>query len=747
MTAEQTKPIRDFYSAYLKASEEEDSYLPRSWEANTTGILTFTGLFAAVVATFIIESYKSLSPDSGQETVMLLRELIAITTNVSAGLPTRVASPEPFQVTSTAIVANALWFASLLLALFAALLSTLVQEWSREYARDISRRRSLDDSTKHRAFNHIYVRMGIDKYGMDTVVYKVTALVHLSVALFAGGLLVFLIPIDAIVGSITTAIFGIVTLLYVIVSALPLLDTSCPYRTPVTYLMVDVYWLYLQSLFYVHVAYSRWTTSQDHGPLPIITQLRRSKESSSHAFGNTWHDNMARSVTDYQENEFLTFARFAFMWDRTTRYMIGANRFGDLLDCVANLMSLHARRTFFGNQWDVWQRHVEYIYTDDIFLYGLYRYLDGAYRGDRRETGNLTGFTIVYRLSVIIIDVVEGRRQLLVPAKANSLARTLMRLLSLIADIPRHELSLSEDTFSNWAHLCLRSIHQTLVKSLVHNSLPSANFGKIADQVSRSYFLKHAVEECQPAGILLLMHFHISPLNPGVYPSRWDISDYDGWIKRIQDGPISSGLVPLHDHECCQFTLDMFTPRGLEHNAASNILTSISYLLKAASEARPDKAGLALYTRLLHEGECYYQGIEKQMPSAEFIDIIRGAGFDSWVENGGPTEEIPNNARFRVLRTAGEIAAKRIVSALSNLAECVDWDAYYQQQQGTNPKTTNFFQERIRAATIPVTGLSGDHHASAKQNGSKVCIEAGDTDKQAFCSVYWFSDWPEDTVR
>ena len=30
-----------FWSTYLKDAEEEDKYLPKSWEANTGGILTF----------------------------------------------------------------------------------------------------------------------------------------------------------------------------------------------------------------------------------------------------------------------------------------------------------------------------------------------------------------------------------------------------------------------------------------------------------------------------------------------------------------------------------------------------------------------------------------------------------------------------------------------------------------------------------------------------------------------------------
>ncbi|KZV66220.1 hypothetical protein PENSPDRAFT_585637, partial [Peniophora sp. CONT] len=123
-----------FWSTYLKDAEEEDKFLPKSWEANTGGVLTFTGLFAATVAAFIIESYKLLSPDSGDQTVVLLTQLLAVATNVSASIGAAGVTPaDSFQVRRTDVIVNALWFSSLLIALMCALLSILIQEWARDY--------------------------------------------------------------------------------------------------------------------------------------------------------------------------------------------------------------------------------------------------------------------------------------------------------------------------------------------------------------------------------------------------------------------------------------------------------------------------------------------------------------------------------------------------------------------------------------------------------------------------------------
>ncbi|KZV61902.1 hypothetical protein PENSPDRAFT_592213, partial [Peniophora sp. CONT] len=231
------KPEDLIWDTYLKAAKGEDEVRPKNWEGSTTGILTFTGLFAATVAAFIIESYKRLSSDSGDRTNLLLEHLIVAMANVSSHQPIVAPPPDAFSVPPTAIVTNAFWFSSLLIALICALLSTLVQEWSRNYVHDISTRKVLHENLRARAFNHMFIRMGVNRYGMDQFVSWIVALVHLSVFLFACGLLAFLFPINHIVACIASGVLAMFIIIYLIASLLPLIDASCPYRTPVSYVM------------------------------------------------------------------------------------------------------------------------------------------------------------------------------------------------------------------------------------------------------------------------------------------------------------------------------------------------------------------------------------------------------------------------------------------------------------------------------------------------------------------------------
>ncbi|KZV65209.1 hypothetical protein PENSPDRAFT_587205, partial [Peniophora sp. CONT] len=231
-------PLDTFWESYLDTARNEDEARPKDWDGTTGSILTFTGLFAATVAAFIIESYKLLSPDPSTQSVVLLGKLLAATTNTSSP-STAVGSfdDEASHASTGAILPNALWFCSLAVALACALLSTLVQQWSRAYVRDIQWRHIVNESLASRAINHACIQMGIERYGMDQVVYVIVALVHTSVILFAAGLILFLYPINSVVcwcAASTLSLFGI---LYILASILPLIDHNCPYRTPLTYLL------------------------------------------------------------------------------------------------------------------------------------------------------------------------------------------------------------------------------------------------------------------------------------------------------------------------------------------------------------------------------------------------------------------------------------------------------------------------------------------------------------------------------
>ncbi|KAJ6556040.1 hypothetical protein B0H19DRAFT_869344, partial [Mycena capillaripes] len=121
------------WSIYINEAERYDKGLVESWKADMEGMLIFSGLFSASLTAFLLESYRTLQPDTGAATVELLTRIVQelAANSSSASVPSPDGSK--FQPTPSSLVCNALWFISLTLAITCALLATLVEQWAREF--------------------------------------------------------------------------------------------------------------------------------------------------------------------------------------------------------------------------------------------------------------------------------------------------------------------------------------------------------------------------------------------------------------------------------------------------------------------------------------------------------------------------------------------------------------------------------------------------------------------------------------
>jgi hypothetical protein len=192
-----------------------------------------TGLFSATVASFIIESYQNLSPDSSDTTNVLLTQISEQLVNISNGRPlTSIAaqSSQPFKPTASAVRVNVLWFLSLVLSLTCALSATLMQQWARRYQELGQRRVAFHKRGRIRA----YIFEGINKFGMARAVATMPTLLHISVFLFFAGLVEFLFPIYATVAYTTFGSIMVFALAYTTLTVLPNIHLNCPYGTPLS---------------------------------------------------------------------------------------------------------------------------------------------------------------------------------------------------------------------------------------------------------------------------------------------------------------------------------------------------------------------------------------------------------------------------------------------------------------------------------------------------------------------------------
>ena len=190
-----------------------------------------TGLFSAVVGAFIIEFYKKLSSDSGDQTALLQQishQLANSPNNAYSNTVNQLNQPSS---PATAMVwVNALWLISLVLSLTCALIATLLQQWARRYTETPKSTNML----RHRARVRSLLLLGTRLYNIPLIVEILPTLLHLSVYLFLGGLVITFHTINKTVAIAVDVAVGISGLAYVALSILPCLDVKCPYRTPIS---------------------------------------------------------------------------------------------------------------------------------------------------------------------------------------------------------------------------------------------------------------------------------------------------------------------------------------------------------------------------------------------------------------------------------------------------------------------------------------------------------------------------------
>ena len=191
-----------------------------------------TGLFSVIVAAFIIEFYKKLSPDSGEQTVDLLGQISKQLANLPNG-NLSITANQPSPPSASMVCANAMWLISLVLSLTSALIATLLQQWARTYVDTPN----VPSEPKKRAHVRLFLFLGTESYKMRHIVQMAFSLLHISVYLFFGGLVIIFHSVHKNVSIAVDVAVGLFGLAYLALSILPCLDVQCPYRTPMSYIL------------------------------------------------------------------------------------------------------------------------------------------------------------------------------------------------------------------------------------------------------------------------------------------------------------------------------------------------------------------------------------------------------------------------------------------------------------------------------------------------------------------------------
>lgn len=189
------------------------------------------GLFLAVLAAFIAESFKLLQANNDQLSVQLLSQIVQqlnsfnvnpsfANSSYQAVVPPLTPNP-PVSV----LFVNILWFISLILCLVTASLGMLVKQWLREYL--------SNDSTSPQARVRIrYMRNDdLERWRVFAIAGTLPSFLQTSLVLFLAGICLFTWQFHYTLFYTTTSVVAIWILWYIYILIAPLFSSRCPYKS------------------------------------------------------------------------------------------------------------------------------------------------------------------------------------------------------------------------------------------------------------------------------------------------------------------------------------------------------------------------------------------------------------------------------------------------------------------------------------------------------------------------------------
>ncbi|KAH6899565.1 hypothetical protein BKA70DRAFT_735862 [Coprinopsis sp. MPI-PUGE-AT-0042] len=214
------------WALYLKEASDRAKTQTELWKTGLESLLLFAGLFAGVVSAFLLESRKKLRLEDQE---LLLRSIL----NVQQGLPL---PKDDYQPTVDQLWINGLWFSSLLITLFSAIVGVLAKSWLVKYSPLAKSEESGD------AYQRWTADESVKTWRMERVFTFIPLFVQLSFFLFAVGFAIQSFNDNQVLGYIVSVIVGLGIVVYLTVTALPFFirDGSCPFQTPLSELLLHL---------------------------------------------------------------------------------------------------------------------------------------------------------------------------------------------------------------------------------------------------------------------------------------------------------------------------------------------------------------------------------------------------------------------------------------------------------------------------------------------------------------------------
>ena len=138
--------------------------------------------------------------------------------------------PPGFSPPGHIVVVNALFYTSLSCIILAAFIAMVIKTWVREFDRGLQAMSLPEQRAKTREFRYL----GIERWRLPEMVGILPLLIHVSLFLFAVGLILLLFYISKPSFCVTTTLAGLGALFYATTTSISVFAASSPFHSPLT---------------------------------------------------------------------------------------------------------------------------------------------------------------------------------------------------------------------------------------------------------------------------------------------------------------------------------------------------------------------------------------------------------------------------------------------------------------------------------------------------------------------------------
>ncbi|GJE92338.1 hypothetical protein PsYK624_084920 [Phanerochaete sordida] len=250
----------------------------KNYAEDIDSLLTFAGLFSAVLTAFVVQTYEMLQEDD--TTNLLLAGISSQLGQSVASLNATISnllSGQNAATTTTARWINALFFLSLIFSLAAAFFGILAKQWLREYM--------LWNYPTDNARDNVLLRQArfdaLEEWQVGAIIASVPALLELAMILFLVGVTILLWTLDTVVAIVVTV--AVVLFLAVVAAfmVLPVIFRRCPYKSPTAWALAVLYDFVCALAEYTH---ARWESYAEN-----VRRVRRIRAFHFSRAGWLWH--------------------------------------------------------------------------------------------------------------------------------------------------------------------------------------------------------------------------------------------------------------------------------------------------------------------------------------------------------------------------------------------------------------------------------------------------------------------------